>query len=69
MTEADERKWTKFILSMIKVVPSTVIDAELSKQEERAQKEHKVDDLVLVRLGQVIKKNADIALDNWIANL
>lgn len=69
MTEDDAKKWTKFALSTIKTISSTLIDIELSEQEKLAQEERRFDDLMLIRLGQSIKKHADFALDNWIVNL
>ncbi|MCJ7631971.1 hypothetical protein MUP77_06205 [Candidatus Bathyarchaeota archaeon] len=69
MTEDDTKKWTKFALSTIKTISSTLIDIELSEQEKLAQGERRFDDLMLIRLGQSIKKHADFALDNWIVNL
>jgi len=69
MTEDDDKKWTKFALSTIKTISSTLIDIELSEQEKLAQEQRRFDDLILIRVGQSIKKHVDFALDNWIVNL
>jgi hypothetical protein len=70
MNDDDVNKgWTKFALSVIKTISSTLVDIELSEQEKLAQEARRFDDLMLIRLGQSIKKHADCALDNWIVNL
>jgi hypothetical protein len=69
MNDDGTKKWTKCILSVIKTVISTGVDIKLSEQEKLAQEERRFDDLMLIRLGQSVKKHADFALDNWIVNL
>jgi|GEM_PF-2500882 len=69
MTENDDKQGTKFILSLVKTVPSIVIEDKLLEQEKLAQQEHRFEDLLLLGIGHVIKRSADLAIDNWIANL
>jgi hypothetical protein len=70
MNEDDStKKWTKCVLSVIKTIISTGVDIELSEQEKLAQEERRFDDLLLIRLGQSVKKHADFAIDNWIVSL
>jgi hypothetical protein len=59
----------KIGLLVLKDIPSNAIGVELSEQEKLAQKEHRLNDLRLIRLGKGIKQELDSALDEWILNL
>jgi hypothetical protein len=69
MTDDDAKKVGKCILAIAKTIPSTLIGDELAKQEKLAQAENRLGDLLLIRLGQSIKKHVDFLLDEWIVNL
>lgn len=69
MADDGSKVWAKIGLTILKAVPSVVIDIGLSEQEKLAQKEHRVNDLRLIQLGKNIKKDVDSALDEWIDNL
>jgi len=68
MSDDDNKIWTKIFFTIVKTVPSMLIDAELSKQEALAQKEQRSNDLELIRLGKGIKKIVDSSLDQSIIN-
>lgn len=69
MTEDDAKILGKFILATAKTMSSTLVHMELAKQEALALSENRFEDLLLIRLGQSIKKHIDFALDNWIVTL
>ncbi len=70
MNEDDgTKKWTKCVLSVIHAIISTGVDIKLSEQEKLAQEERRFDDVLLIRLGQSVKKHADFAIDSWIGHL
>jgi hypothetical protein len=70
MTDDDDAKRvTKFVLSMIKAVPSTLIDIDLSEQEKLAQKEQRFNDLRWIRSEKSIKKHVDSILDDLISSI
>jgi hypothetical protein len=69
MQENSGKKWGKFVLSLIAFVSSVTIEAELVQEEKLAEKEQRFGDLVLLGIGHSVKRNTDLALFKWIADL
>ena len=69
MAENNCPQWAKFLISLIAVGSSLAIEVELLREEQLAQREQRLSDLVLLGIGHFVKRNADVEIGKWIAKL